>query len=178
MKSIYHSKKALFREKVVGNLPLILFVAFMSMATSLHAQLELTILHNNDAESQLINAGSGALADFGGVARFKTLVDTLRARADASGRHALMLSSGDNFLAGPEFNASLQLPGTDRYYDAIPPSPQSWIVLFLIVTLLADSSFFVSIQRLASEMSMLSNMMLSAPFNLITAVELIARRIF
>ena len=35
----------------------------------------LTVLHNNDAESQLINAGSG-LEDFGGVARFKTLVDT------------------------------------------------------------------------------------------------------
>jgi 5'-nucleotidase len=91
----------------------------MFTSTETYAQpVELTILHNNDAESQLINAGSG-LGDFGGVARFKTLVDSLKARAAANGRKVLMLSSGDNFLAGPEFNASLQLPEVDRYYDAI-----------------------------------------------------------
>ncbi len=78
--------------------------------------LWLTILHNNDGESQLINLGAG-LEDFGGVARFKTLVDELK----WEGRHAprfreqrgakrgvVMVSSGDNFLAGPEFNASLE----------------------------------------------------------------------
>jgi 5'-nucleotidase len=80
------------------------------------ADFSLTILHNNDGESQLINAGSG-LEDFGGVARFKTLVDGLRADATASGNGVLMLSSGDNFLAGPEFNASIEngIP----FYDAI-----------------------------------------------------------
>jgi 5'-nucleotidase len=30
-----------------------------------------------------------------------------------------MLSSGDNFLAGPEFNASLQLPPGQPFYDAV-----------------------------------------------------------
>lgn len=80
------------------------------------ADFTLTILHNNDGESQLIDAGSG-LEDFGGVAKFKTLVDTQRAEAVASGNGVLMLSSGDNFLAGPEFNASLEkgIP----FYDAI-----------------------------------------------------------
>ena len=84
----------------------------------------LTILHNNDAESQLIDAGSD-LEDFGGVARFQTLVDQLRAagragdylhhRADTT-FGTIMLSSGDNFLAGPEFNASLE--NGVPYYDA------------------------------------------------------------
>jgi 2',3'-cyclic-nucleotide 2'-phosphodiesterase (5'-nucleotidase family) len=85
----------------------------------------LTLLHNNDAESRLIDLGAGR-EDFGGAARFKTLVDELRAEAttgaplaDLRGakRVALMVSSGDNFLAGAEFNSSL-----DRgipFYDTI-----------------------------------------------------------
>jgi 5'-nucleotidase len=81
----------------------------------------LTVLHNNDGESQLINAGSG-LEDFGGVARFKTLVDQLKAEAmvyppDAVEHGYVMISSGDNFLAGPEFNASL-MNGVP-FYDTI-----------------------------------------------------------
>ena len=82
----------------------------------------LTILHNNDGESQVIDAGSG-LEDFGGAARFKTLVDDLEKDAvngpwvqRGAKRGVVMISSGDNFLAGPEFNASL----TDgMFYDAI-----------------------------------------------------------
>lgn len=80
----------------------------------------LTLLHNNDGESQLINAGAG-LEDFGGVARFATLVDDLRAQSPTelsvlrSG--SVLLSSGDNFLAGPEFNASLE-KGVP-FYDTI-----------------------------------------------------------
>ncbi len=75
----------------------------------------LTVLHNNDGESQLIDLGSGALADFGGAARFKTLVDHLKAEAvtgmpgfPPAKSAVLMVSSGDNFLAGPEFNAGLE----------------------------------------------------------------------
>jgi 5'-nucleotidase len=73
----------------------------------------LTILHNNDGESQVIDAGSG-LEDFGGAARFKAVVDDLKWEAvngawiqRGAKRGMLMLSSGDNFIAGPEFNASL-----------------------------------------------------------------------
>jgi 2',3'-cyclic-nucleotide 2'-phosphodiesterase (5'-nucleotidase family) len=85
----------------------------------------LTLLHNNDGESRLINLGSGR-EDFGGVARFKTVVDELRweattgaPRTDQRGakRVALMLSSGDNFLAGAEFNSSLE-KGVP-FYDTI-----------------------------------------------------------
>jgi 5'-nucleotidase len=83
----------------------------------------LTVLHNNDGESQVVNAGSG-LEDFGGAARFKTVVDDLKWSATHSipanpgaKRGVVMVSSGDNFLAGPEFNAGLQngIP----FYDTI-----------------------------------------------------------
>ena len=84
--------------------------------------LRLTVLHNNDGESQLLNAGAG-LEDFGGVARFTTLVKQLRAEVEAapdtpSLRHgAITLSSGDNFLAGPEFAVSLEQGAP--YLDAV-----------------------------------------------------------
>ncbi len=92
----------------------------------------LTILHNNDGESALLNLG-GSEEDFGGVARFKTLVDDLKwaathgpqgpgnsrnsGFAKGAKRGVILVSSGDNFLAGPEFNASLQ-KGVP-FYDTI-----------------------------------------------------------
>ena len=78
----------------------------------------LTLLHFNDAESQLINAGTG-LEDFGGVARFATVADHLKQEALSGrpNRGMVMLSAGDNFLAGPEFQASLE-KGVP-YYDAL-----------------------------------------------------------
>lgn len=95
------------------------------MSADLAADFVLTIVHNNDGESQLINAG-GSLTDYGGVARFKTVVDNLRAEASSDNNFfdsdgVLTLSSGDNFLAGPEFTASLNTGslGSRTYYDAI-----------------------------------------------------------
>ncbi len=76
-------------------------------STDAQADFRLTILHNNDGESQLINAGSGDLEDFGGIARFGRLVRDLRAEGNAEGT-TILLSSGDQFLAGPEFNVSLE----------------------------------------------------------------------
>ena len=85
----------------------------------------LTILHNNDGESKLLNLGAG-LEDFGGAARFKTVVDrekwgaTQGPRAGGqkgAKRGVVMVSSGDNFLAGPEFTASLE-KGVP-FYDTI-----------------------------------------------------------
>lgn len=83
----------------------------------------LTILHNNDGESQVINAGSG-LEDFGGAARFKAVVDNLKWEAihgpwthRGAKRGVVMISSGDNFLAGPEFNAGLE--NGVPFYDTI-----------------------------------------------------------
>ncbi len=85
----------------------------------------LTVLHNNDGESDLIDLGTG-LEDFGGAARFKALVDDLKWSAihgpreegqSGAKRGVIMVSSGDNFLAGPEFNASLD-KGVP-FYDTI-----------------------------------------------------------
>ncbi len=80
----------------------------------------LTLLHNNDAESSLLPDG-----DVGGIARFVSLVRELREEAEECRRgigsrfktcDVLLVSSGDNFLAGPQFQASLDdgIP-----YDAI-----------------------------------------------------------
>lgn len=81
------------------------------------ATFRLTILHTNDTESKLLYPSS-ALQSYGGAARFKTKADQLRVAASAEGG-VVMVSSGDNFLAGPEFNASLSLPAGSRYYDAL-----------------------------------------------------------
>ena len=75
----------------------------------------LTVLHNNDGESQLLFAPGEE--DFGGAARFKTLMDNLRAEADANGA-VLTLSSGDNFLAGPEFQVSLDQPADEQLFES------------------------------------------------------------
>ncbi|MFC7617095.1 bifunctional metallophosphatase/5'-nucleotidase [Actinokineospora soli] len=77
----------------------------------------LTILHNNDGESKLL--GAPGQPDFGGIARFATLVDQLRAAGEGGPgkRGAIVLSSGDNFLAGPEYAASLA-KGVP-FYDSI-----------------------------------------------------------
>jgi len=96
-----------------------------SLAAPPQPHFWLTVLHNNDGESRLINAGDGPLADYGGIARFKTLVDRLKFEATAGleaetrpGKDGVvMLSSGDNFLAGPQLNASLT-KGVP-YYDSI-----------------------------------------------------------
>jgi len=74
----------------------------------------LTLFHNNDGESKLFGD-----ANFGGVAHFKTTLDNLRT-ANA-GRDQLTISSGDNFLAGLAFNASLSSGplGSRTYYDAL-----------------------------------------------------------
>jgi 2',3'-cyclic-nucleotide 2'-phosphodiesterase (5'-nucleotidase family) len=87
------------------------------------AHFTLTILHNNDGESKLVNAPGQPL--YGGIARFATVVDNLRKEAlkkprgkgHAPKRGVVLLSSGDNFLAGPEFNASLTKG--PPFYDSI-----------------------------------------------------------
>ena len=94
------------------------------------AAFRLTLLHNNDGESQLSNLGNGVV-DRGGIARFKALVDTARAQAAAKGRAVLAVSAGDNFLAGKAWQATLDrdtsLPAYDGLaldrvgYDALVP---------------------------------------------------------
>jgi predicted extracellular nuclease len=85
--------------------------------------LRLTLLHNNDGESALL-----PVAPRGGVARFGTLVEDLRdeAAAEPGNVGSLLLSSGDNFLAGPQLQASLENYDGDTdysddgpFYDAV-----------------------------------------------------------
>jgi 2',3'-cyclic-nucleotide 2'-phosphodiesterase (5'-nucleotidase family) len=86
----------------------------------------LTILHNNDGESQL--TGAPADPEFGGIARFAALVHDLQEAAVREPGHGVVtVSSGDNYLAGPQFAASLEKgppfydsTGLDRVgYDAL-----------------------------------------------------------
>jgi len=77
----------------------------------------LTVLHTNDTESKLLYPSS-SLQSYGGAARFKTKADQLRAAALLEGG-CVMVSSGDNVLPGPEFNASFSLPAGSRFYDSI-----------------------------------------------------------
>ncbi|MEO1583909.1 MAG: 5'-nucleotidase C-terminal domain-containing protein [Planctomycetota bacterium] len=81
------------------------------LAGAANGQFSLTLLHNGDGESQLINSGD---ADFGGVARFKTLVDQLRTVATTDG--VLTIAAGDNFLAGPEYTVGVN---NGVFYDAL-----------------------------------------------------------
>lgn len=83
----------------------------------------LTVLHNNDGESQLIASASGE--PLGGVARFVSVVERERQLAQAgvqgdgcTERASITLNSGDNFLAGAEFEASQQ-SGFATFYDAV-----------------------------------------------------------
>jgi 2',3'-cyclic-nucleotide 2'-phosphodiesterase (5'-nucleotidase family) len=115
------------RKMVVIFMLLAILVPMFSSATAAQqprVHFWLTILHNNDGESKLINLGAGELEAFGGAARFKTVVDDLKKSAmtgipsqPGAKRGVIMVSSGDNFLAGPEFNVSLE-KGVP-FYDTI-----------------------------------------------------------
>ena len=77
--------------------------------------LILTVLHINDGESALLPDES---AGFPGAARFAADLISLREEVEdeAASRAAVTISAGDNFLAGPRLNASLENP--DEFYDA------------------------------------------------------------
>lgn len=88
------------------------FAAALIASTAIPANAALlSIIHNNDGESNLTpSAGSPTLA-----AEFVTGVNTLRNDRLSAGRDVITLSSGDNFLAGPGFTASLN---DGIFYDA------------------------------------------------------------
>ena len=72
--------------------------------------LSLTILHINDAESQLL--GLGDANEYGDAARWNTSMADLKVAYPTN----LVITSGDNFLAGPEFNAGIDAGVS---YDAL-----------------------------------------------------------
>ncbi len=73
--------------------------------------LSLRVIHNNDGESRLLPDDNG----IGGAAPFKTISDSLK----AIGTPYVMLSSGDNFLAGKAFEAGLNRAEGLPLYDAV-----------------------------------------------------------
>ena len=82
-----------------------LLASFLFAAGAAHAgPAALTILHNNDGESALLPLDEPA--GHGGIARAVTAVELLRSLARDDGRDVLVLSSGDNFLAGVAREAS------------------------------------------------------------------------
>jgi 2',3'-cyclic-nucleotide 2'-phosphodiesterase (5'-nucleotidase family) len=76
----------------------------------------LTLLHNNDGESQLLPSTDG---NVGGMARFVAKLRELQreGRREPGPSAVVTVSSGDNFLAGPQFQASLD-KGVP-FYDSI-----------------------------------------------------------
>ena len=85
----------------------------------------LTLLHNNDGESKY---GVGdSIVNYGGVTRFKTVLDNLRGEADAfptdatEDKGTVVVTSGDNILAGLNLRASFARrdAGQGSFYDAI-----------------------------------------------------------
>ncbi|MGL4513527.1 MAG: bifunctional metallophosphatase/5'-nucleotidase [Lacipirellulaceae bacterium] len=94
--------------------PILAAVVAAAFAPAASAQLtSLTIFHNNDGESRLLGD-----ANFGGVAHFVSTLNGLRTAQ--AGRDQLTISSGDNFLAGAAFNASLNSgpAGSRTFFDA------------------------------------------------------------
>jgi 5'-nucleotidase / UDP-sugar diphosphatase len=85
------------------------------------AAFQLTLLHNNDAESKLLTGDS--VTGYGGAARFSTVLDRVRrdSRRPEAGeprkRGTLLVSSGDNFLAG--LNLSASFAKGVPWYDSI-----------------------------------------------------------
>ena len=102
------------------------FVAAAALgAAAVHGQ-SLTIFHNNDGESRLLEAGDG---EFGGFDYFLGELEQARSAAQTAGRDVLTISSGDNILPGLTFTASEARVGnqpagsvdpfTQNYYDAL-----------------------------------------------------------
>jgi 5'-nucleotidase len=93
-------------------------------ATPTPREFRLTLLHNNDGESKYVVGDS--IANYGGITRFKTVLD--RARAEAAtdtvpagvDKGTVTISSGDNFLAGLNLRASFQRfdTGAGPFYDS------------------------------------------------------------
>ena len=71
------------------------------------------ILHHSDGESALIGS-----EEAGGIARFKQIIDEQRSSAALAGFPSLLFSAGDNFLAGPQFTASLRQAFLEPIIDA------------------------------------------------------------
>lgn len=112
---------------LTSRIPLAVAVALATHAAT--AQYQITVLHNNDGESRLLQYSDGQ-PQYGGVARFATLLDTTRSFYEGQGHGVVSVYAGDTFLAGPQFQASLEsgAPGSRTFYDALAISRMNYDV--------------------------------------------------
>ena len=107
----------LVRIAVLLSLVAVTAIASGDQRTEAGDGLTLTILHDNDASSMLLNPGEG-LEDYGGVTRFKRLVDIERARASSGPNDiAIVVSGGNNIEVGPNVEGSITKGAP--FYEAI-----------------------------------------------------------
>jgi 5'-nucleotidase/UDP-sugar diphosphatase len=117
-------------------------------------EFRLTLLHNNDGESKLATGDS--VTGYGGAARFATVVDRLRAEAAKKQWHGpkrrgtLLVSSGDNFLAGLALLAG---------FESGPPWPDATVAneLRYDAMTLGNHEFDFGQSRLAEYITGVSN---------------------
>ncbi|MBK6766714.1 MAG: hypothetical protein IPG71_10470 [bacterium] len=93
----------------------IVLLCLVTLSGSALANFRLTILHNNDGESKLSTTGTSQ-PNYAGGARFVTKVNELKTWGAMNSDGVITLSSGDNFLAGAQYNAGV---ANGVYYDAL-----------------------------------------------------------
>jgi 5'-nucleotidase len=103
-----------------GFLASTLAIAGTLVPVAAHA-FTLNLLHFSDGESSLLNRTAPATPttpafSYSGVGLFADLID--RQRNASNTDFDLLVTAGDNFLAGPQFEASLRLPAGQPFYDA------------------------------------------------------------
>ncbi len=89
-------------------------------APSVAQAFTLNLLHFSDGESSLLPRSVPATAtnpafQYSSVGLFADLID--RQRNASSSDFDLLVTAGDNYLAGPQFEASLRLPEGQAFYD-------------------------------------------------------------
>ncbi|MGC6423802.1 MAG: bifunctional metallophosphatase/5'-nucleotidase [Lentimonas sp.] len=91
-----------------------------ALATQAAAQYSITVLHNNDGESAFFSDSNNGI-EYGGLAEFKTMFDTTKSFYEGEGHGVVSVYAGDTFLAGPNFQASLDsgVAGSRTFYDAL-----------------------------------------------------------
>ncbi|QZZ23510.1 5'-nucleotidase C-terminal domain-containing protein [Leptothermofonsia sichuanensis E412] len=117
--------QSLFGGKRLPRLPQLLLASSLTLAGALFPNtvqaFTLNLLHFSDGESSLLTRTVSATAttpafNYSGAGLFADLID--RQRNASSTDFDLLVTAGDNFLAGPQFEASLRLPVGQMFYDA------------------------------------------------------------
>jgi 5'-nucleotidase/UDP-sugar diphosphatase len=99
----------------IGKALMLALIVLSLNASSVWANFTLTVLHNNDGESKLSTLGTSQ-PNYGGAARFVTKVNELKTWGNTNTDGVVTLSSGDNFLAGAQYQAGV---ANGVYYDAL-----------------------------------------------------------